>query len=104
MLARRGGRLGGAPGPQCPHVQRISGRRWERLMRKKVIDADDDDGLGDLNGDGDDADDLDGHGDGVEDDERQEAAPCAECAHVVNISPRGVAISVLSEIFKVLFL
>ena len=67
-------------------------------------DDDDDDGGGDLNGDGDYADDLDGDGDGVEDDERQEAAPCAECAHVVNISPRGVAISVLSEIFKVLFL
>ena len=52
MLARRGGRQGGAPGPQCPHVQRISGRRWERLTSKKVIDADDldVDGGGDLNG------------------------------------------------------
>ena len=67
-------------------------------------DDDEDDGGGDLNDNGDEADDLDGDGDGVEDDERQEAAPCAECAHVVNISPRGVAISVLSEIFKVLFL
>ena len=67
-------------------------------------DDDDDDGRGDLSCDGDDADDLEGDGDGVEDDERQEAAPCAECAHVVNISPCGVAISVLSEICKVLFL
>ena len=37
MVARRGGRLGGAPGSQCPHVQRISGRRWERLTSKKVM-------------------------------------------------------------------